>query len=99
MRMDELRPLYSGAWSSYAFLTFVAHDPVTQDRAYRRFLNPRASTSSFGGSESGQSVRSVEQVLPRPRPPLGPSHLGSTPPPSEGKGLASRRRFGVGSSF
>ena len=95
MRMGELRSLYTGAWSRYAYLTFVACDPVAQDRAYWRFLNPRAGVSSSGGFDSGQSIPSMEQVLPRVRPPWGPSRLGfadRTPPPSEDEGSASRRR-------
>ena len=91
MRVDDLRSLYSGAWSSYAFFTFVARDPVTHDSAYRRFLNPRAVSSS-GGYDSLQSTPSVEQVVARVHHPRGPSRLGSTPPPSEDEGSASRCR-------
>ena len=91
MRVDDLRSLYSGAWSSYAYFTFVACDPVTHDRAYRWFSNPQAASSS-GGSDSLQSTPSMEQVVTRVRPPRGPSRLGSTPPPSGDEGSASRHR-------
>ena len=94
MRMGELRSLYSGARNSYAYLTFVAHDLVAPDWAYRGFLNPRADASSSGGFESGQSIPSVEQMLPRVHPPRGPSRLSSkqAPPTSDDEGSASRRR-------
>ena len=92
MRVDDLRSLYSRAWSSYAFLTFVARDPAAQDRAYRRFLHPRAASFS-GGADGLQSAPSVEQVVAGGRPPRGPSRFGSTErassPPD---GSASRRR-------
>ena len=94
VRVDDLRSLYSRAWNSYAFLTFVAHDPADQDRACWRFLRPRAP-SSTGGSDSLQSNPSVEQVVAGARPPPGPSRFGSTErtsPPPEGEGSASRRR-------
>ena len=94
MRVDDVRSLYARAWNCYAFLTFVARDPADQDRAYRRFLRPRAP-SSTGASDSLQSTPSVEQVVTGTRPPRGPSRLGSTertPPSPEGEGSASRRR-------
>ena len=76
MVMGEIPSLYSRAWDNYAFLTYVARDPVSHDRAYWRLLNPRANVSFSGRSNNDQSAPYVEQMLPRARAPHGPSRLG-----------------------
>lgn len=95
IQMGELRSLYSWASNNYSFLTHVAHDPVSHNRAYWRLLNSWTDASSFRGSESDQSNPSVAQVPFGGCPPHGPSRLGSrerTPPPPDVEGSASRRR-------